>query len=96
MGFLCGGNVNNFAAIFPKPILGVILVFEGLSLLNLVKYIVPVKNDFVIMLLVALVAICLPYGYLIGMIVGTAMYHLYHERAIGIPESVHIQKLINK
>lgn len=96
LGFLCGGNVNVLAAIFPKPILGVILVFEGLCLLTLIKDTLSGKNEFVITILVALAAISLPYGYLIGMVAGTVIYNLWSKRTIGIPEPVHLQHLAKK
>lgn len=93
MGLLFGGNVNALAALFPKPVLGVVLVFEGLCLLNLVKDTVSGKNEFTVMLLVALAAISLPYGYLIGMAGGTLIHIFWRERAIGIPESFQTELL---
>jgi len=65
MAFWLGGNTDIAPALFPKPVLGVLLLFEGLALLNLVRDMVPAKNDFLITLLVALTAAGLPYGYLI-------------------------------
>ncbi len=40
----------------------------------------PSKNNFVITVLVALAAVCLPYGYLIGMAAGTALYYIQEKR----------------
>jgi hypothetical protein len=90
VGLLSGGNVNVAAAVFPKPVLGVILLFEGISLLNLMRDMAPSKNNFVITVLVALAAVCLPFGYLIGMVVGTALYYLYERRMIGIADPVQV------
>ena len=88
VGFLSAGNVSAAAAIFPKPVLGVILLFEGISLLNLMRDMAPLKNNFVITVLVALAAVCLPYGYLIGMAAGTALYYLHERRIIGIADPI--------
>ena len=62
--------------IFPLPVLGVILLFEGLWLMVYIKDIIDSKKSFFIALLVALIACGLPYGYLIGMVVGTVLYYI--------------------
>jgi hypothetical protein len=90
VGLFSGGNVSAAAAIFPKPILGVILLFEGISLLNLMRDMAPSKNNFVITVLVALAAVCLPFGYLIGMAAGTALYYLQERRVIGIADPIRV------
>ncbi|MBI5585489.1 MAG: transporter [Deltaproteobacteria bacterium] len=90
LGLFSAGNVTAAAAVFPKPVLGVILLFEGISLLNLMRDMAPVKNNFVITVLVALAAVCLPYGYLIGMAAGTALYYLADKRIIGIADPVQV------
>ena len=65
----CFGEVIN---LFPKPILGVILVFEGLALMRLISDI-QIKEELAIALLVGLMAVGLPYGYIIGLLVGTML-----------------------
>jgi hypothetical protein len=50
----------------------------------------PSKNNFVITVLVALAAVCLPYGYLIGMAAETALYYLQEEKLFGIADPVRI------
>ena len=44
--------------------------------MGFIKDIIDSKQSFFIALLVAVIACWLPYGYLIGMIVGTALYYL--------------------
>jgi hypothetical protein len=63
--------------VFPLPILGVILVFEGLALLLLARDMASSKQDFAIVLLVGLIANGLPYGYVFGLLVGTAIHYLF-------------------
>lgn len=75
-GFFFSGSFEQMVKIFPLPVLGVILLFEGITLMIFVKDIIDSKKSFFISLLVALIACGLPYGYLIGMIVGTAMYYI--------------------
>jgi hypothetical protein len=61
---------------FPLPILGVVLLFEALALLLLMRDMVRSKFDTAIVLLVALIASNWPYGYLIGLAVGSTMHYL--------------------
>ena len=58
------------------PVLGVILLFEGLALMLLIRDTTGSKFDFFLVLLVGLMASGLPDGYLIGLVVGTILAHL--------------------
>ena len=59
--------------VFPKPILAVILAFEGLTLLMFVRDVASPSRDLFIVLLVALCAAFLPHGYLIGLVLGLVL-----------------------
>ena len=61
---------------FPLPILGVLLLFEALSLVWLIRDTADSRLDFPIAALVGLIAVGLPYGYLVGMVVGTILVWL--------------------
>lgn len=76
LGLFFSLNPTNIFQVFPKPILGVILLFEGIALILLVKDIITDKRSFFIAVLVALMANGLPYGYLIGLVVGTILYYI--------------------
>lgn len=76
LGLFFSGNPVETLQIFPKPILGVILFFEGVALILLVKDIITEKKMFLIAIVVAVSAMSLPNGYLIGMLIGTALYYL--------------------
>ena len=80
LGFFFSGSFEQVVKIFPLPILGVILLFEGITLMIFIKDIIDSKKHFFIALLVALIACGLPYGYLIGMIVGTIMYYISDKK----------------
>lgn len=75
IGLFFSDSFVSVIKVFPKPVLGVILLFEGLALLLLIKDILKKKFNLIIALLVALLANGLPYGYLIGIIVGVIVYY---------------------
>ena len=76
-GLFFSRGFSQLVQAFPLPILGVILLFEALALLMLSKDMSESKADFAIVLLVGLMASGLPYGYVIGLIAGTAMHYLF-------------------
>ncbi len=69
-------SFNEIINAFPLPILGIILLFESLSLMILIKDIASSKTELFICLLVALISIGLPQGYVIGLLTGTVLWHL--------------------
>jgi len=69
--------------LFPLPVLGVILLFEALALMRLIRDTVgagAASGDFAIVLLVGLLCFGVPYGYVVGLVVGTAMAYLLPAR----------------
>ena len=64
---------------FPKPVLGVVLLFEALTLMLFVRDQARDKRDMAVALLVALMALTLPQGYILGLITGTILYYC-HKR----------------
>ncbi len=76
LGLFFSNSFQLILNIFPLPVLGIILLFEGLWLMMFIKDIIDSKKSFFIALLTALIAAFLPYGYLIGMIVGTVLYYI--------------------
>jgi hypothetical protein len=79
LGIFFSGNSAETLMIFPKPILGVILLFEGFALILLVKDIIIDRNMFLIAVIVAICAIGLPNGYLIGMVAGTIIFYFTNK-----------------
>lgn len=76
LGLFFGNGFESVVQIFPLPVLGVILMFEGLSLMLLVRDLVREQRAFVIALLVGIIAAGLPYGFVISMIIGTVIYYV--------------------
>jgi hypothetical protein len=56
--------------------LGVLLLFEGLALIVLVRDLAHDGSNFFIAALVALCAAFLPYGYVVGLVIGAPLAHL--------------------
>ena len=82
IGLFFGRGFDAIVGVFPLPILGVILLFEGVALILLARGLSPSKGDLTIILLVGLIAVGLPYGYLIGMIVGVGLAYLMKRELI--------------
>lgn len=76
IGLFFSSSFQAIVNIFPLPVLGIILLFEGLWLMMFIKDIIDSKKSFFIALLTALMAAFLPYGYLIGMVTGTILYYI--------------------
>lgn len=75
LGLFFGNGIQNIIKTFPLPMLGVILFFEALSLITLLKDTIPNKREFIIAILTGMIAFGLPYGFLIAMVVGTGVYY---------------------
>lgn len=79
VGLFFSGSFAEIIQVFPKPILGVLLLFEGLTLLLLMRDLAGAKPQLTIAFLVGLMAVGLPYGYLVGLVLGTVMVHLHRK-----------------
>ena len=76
LGIFFSGGFHTAIELFPRPVLGVILFFEALALMKLVRDVAVSAAEFAIVLLVGLVAFGLPYGYVLGLILGMALAYL--------------------
>ena len=80
LGLFFSGSFTQLIQVFLKPILGVMLAFEGLAMLVLVRDIAASRRDLMIAALVGLMCVGLPYGYAVGLIAGTMLVYLWRER----------------
>lgn len=71
LGVFWGSGFGHIVQIFPLPILGVILLAESGMLMRFARDVVPCRMDLAVALLTALLAVLLPYGFLIGMVAGS-------------------------
>jgi len=73
--------------VFPMPILGVVLLFEGLALMVLLRDRMSQPAELWLALLVAMAVIGLPYGYVVGIVGGTLLYYAAQKRWFRLPIS---------
>jgi hypothetical protein len=76
MGLFFGTSFDEILKIFPLPVLGVILTFEGLALMVLIKDLLSKGKDFIIAMLVGIIAAGISYGFVFGLVIGTILYYL--------------------
>lgn len=76
LGLFFADGFHDIIQVFPLPVLGVILLFEGLSLMLLVKDLTEDKRGFVIAFITGIIAFTLPYGFIVAIITGTLIYYL--------------------
>jgi MFS superfamily sulfate permease-like transporter len=71
---VCFGPVfNSMVGAFPLPVLGVMLLFESISLLLLTRDVLNQQRGFIIAVITGLAACYLPYGFAIGLVLGTTL-----------------------
>jgi hypothetical protein len=76
LGLFFGGAFAQVVQAFPKPMLGVLLAFEGLSMAGLIRDQAGDPRDFALVLLLGLIAAFTPYGYLTALVAGVALHAL--------------------
>lgn len=84
LGLFLSHGFQTAIELFPRPVLGVILAFEGLVLIRLIRDMASSVADFTVVVLVALMCVGLPYGYVIGLVVGTIAAHFLKGRLGGL------------
>jgi len=77
LGLFFSAGFRTAIALFPQPVLGIILLFEAVALMRLIRDTLTSTRDFTIVLLTALAAFGLPYGYVVALILGTALAYLW-------------------
>jgi len=84
LGLFLSQGFDTLVHIFPLPILGILLLFEGLGLMLLVRDVADSKSNFIIALLVGLIAGSIRYGFVIGLLVGTFIYYMTEKEFTGL------------
>jgi xanthine/uracil/vitamin C permease (AzgA family) len=88
LGLLFGTGFDHIATAFPLPVLGVLLLFEALALIWLIRDTAHSRTDFPIAVIVGLLAVGLPYGYVVGIIAGTLLVRLGARVRLVSPDAV--------
>lgn len=76
LGLFFGNNFAKVIQVFPLPVLGVVLVFEGLALMSLIKDQLNEKKNLIISLLVGVIAAGMPFGFVTSMVIGSILYYI--------------------
>jgi hypothetical protein len=82
LGLFFAGSFAQIIAAFPKPILGVLLGFEGLAVLGLIRDEAGDPQGFALVLLLGVVAAFTPYGYLTALALGVALSALRTQNGL--------------
>lgn len=75
LGALFSGAIEHVVQVFPRPVLGVVLLCEALVLMRFIQDVASSRRDLTIALLVGLIALTLPQGFVIGIVIGTAIHY---------------------
>jgi len=75
VGLFLSGPLDEVLKVFPQPILGVVLLFEALTLLSFVRDQARVSRDLFIALLVGVVALTVPQGFVVGLVLGSIVFY---------------------
>jgi len=75
LGIFFGHAFDQIVQVFPLPVLGVILLFEGLALSLLIRDIAGDRRGLVIAILTGILAAGMPYGFVIALALGTALHY---------------------
>jgi MFS superfamily sulfate permease-like transporter len=70
LGLFLAPGLLHVVRVFPMPVLGVVLLFEAIALMTLVRDVATDPGGLWVALVVAACVIGLPYGYLVGLTVG--------------------------
>ncbi|GAB4324793.1 MAG: hypothetical protein Kow0059_20560 [Candidatus Sumerlaeia bacterium] len=73
-GLPLGDAVNLPVAIFPKPIMGAVLLLEALALMVLVRDVAVERRNFMLMLIVTVLALGTSQGVPLAMLIGVALH----------------------
>ena len=76
LGIFFASGFQQIVQVFPLPILGVLLFFEAAALMSMIRDQSGDARSMLIVVMVGLIAAGLPYGYAIGLIIGTVLFRL--------------------
>ena len=86
VGLFFSEALQEVIKLFPLPILGVVLLFEALTLLALIKDQAASPRRLKIALLVGVVAFTTPQGFLVGLVLGCLVYYAF--QAFGVEQEL--------
>src|SRR5687767_2870822 len=81
LGLFFSRGFAEVVQIFPLPVLGVLLMFEGAALMSTVRDQARDSGEFFIAVITGLIAVGVPYGYAAGLVIGTLLFYLQSSKA---------------
>jgi MFS superfamily sulfate permease-like transporter len=81
LGLFFSRGFAEVVQIFPLPVLGVLLMFEGAALMSTVRDQAGDTSGFFIAVITGLIAVGVPYGYAAGLVIGTLLFYLRRRSA---------------
>ncbi|MCX7983100.1 MAG: putative sulfate/molybdate transporter [Syntrophales bacterium] len=92
IGLMGGIILTRFVYDFPLPLLGVILLCEAATLCSLIHDQLTSKANLTLTILVGTVVLCFPYGYVIGITLGTFFYYVFNSMVDRYTTSTVVEK----
>jgi MFS superfamily sulfate permease-like transporter len=86
LGLVFAPGIEDVVRVFPLPLLGVVLAFESIALMSLVRDVAADRTQLWIALAVALAVVGLPYGYVVGLTLGVALSYAAKRGLVVTPE----------
>jgi MFS superfamily sulfate permease-like transporter len=83
LGMFFSGSFQQVLVFFPKPMLGAILIVEAVALIALIRDVMGDEVNRFVAPLVALMAVNLPYGYVVALIAGTGLIYFLKRKSPG-------------
>jgi hypothetical protein len=81
-GLFLSGSFGEIVKASPLPLLGVLLLVEGLTLVARLQDLLQDRRELMVALLVGLIAVFVPFGYAVALVVGTVVARLPQARAL--------------
>ena len=82
LGLFFASGFQQVVQVFPLPVLGVLLFFEGVALMLFARGEAGNKRDFFVVVATGIIANGLPYGYASALVIGTLLF--YAKRAVSL------------
>lgn len=90
-GLFLAPQLHELLGLFPQPVLGVVLLFEALILVSFVRDQAGSRRDLMIAVLVGVIALAVPQGFVVGLVVGSVVYYGFRQFGSG-PEAANGEK----
>lgn len=85
-GLFLSSPLGEVVKIFPQPLLGVVLFFEALALMALVRDTAAAGRDLAVALLTGIVAFAVPHGFVAGLFLGTLVFYGFRRYGVEVDE----------